>query len=170
MATDTILPLRTTFTAEGASPPHARIAGEAPSSTSLDKPIGSFTPAVLTHLKEIFEKLSNESKGEAGVAKSGMDNADVNAFLYSIQSQAKMDDMPDAHYPLLQHNIAGIDEFLAYMASQETDAMAPPKARDLSQPISNYFISSSHNTYLTGNQLSSTSSIEPYRNVCCNNL
>ncbi|KAI2617172.1 PLC-like phosphodiesterase [Hypoxylon sp. NC1633] len=42
---------------------------------------------------------------------------------------------------------------------------APLERKDLSKPISNYFISSSHNTYLSGNQLSGPSTAEAYRRV-----
>lgn len=48
------------------------------------------------------------------------------------------------------------------MASPNCNITIPPKVEDLTWPLASYFISSSHNTYLTGNQLSSDSSTQPY--------
>jgi len=56
-------------------------------------------------------------------------------------------------------------DILDYLSSPLGNAQAPPLSNDLSYPLPNYFISSSHNTYLSGNQLSSDSSALAYRNV-----
>jgi phosphatidylinositol phospholipase C delta len=55
-------------------------------------------------------------------------------------------------------------EVVYYNHGFEIVKPAPPE-KDLSKPISNYFISSSHNTYVSGNQLTSKSSTEAYKNV-----
>ncbi|CAD5122039.1 DgyrCDS10491 [Dimorphilus gyrociliatus] len=56
--------------------------------------------------------------------------------------------------------------FLRYLMSEE-NALVPPEKYDLShdmdQPLAHYFINSSHNTYLTGHQLTGRSSVEMYR-------
>lgn len=63
------------------------------------------------------------------------------------------------------NHLASPEAFLAYMASPSSTACRPAEREDLSAPITDYFISSSHNTYLTGNQLSSDSAPDAYKNV-----
>lgn len=66
---------------------------------------------------------------------------------------------------ILSNNEMDFGEFLQYMSSPAADAQAPALEEDLSLPLTDYFISSSHNTYLTGNQLSSDSSTKAYVDV-----
>jgi phosphatidylinositol phospholipase C delta len=61
-----------------------------------------------------------------------------------------------------------VEEFLQtvyYARGFESLKEVHPNDKDLTRPLSNYYISSSHNTYLSGNQLSSKSSTEAYKNV-----
>ena len=66
--------------------------------------------------------------------------------------------------------------FEVYLSSVTNDIFDPLKERHsrsiMSQPLSHYWINSSHNTYLTGDQLTSQSSVEMYmsalyRGCCC---
>ncbi|XP_077386423.1 1-phosphatidylinositol 4,5-bisphosphate phosphodiesterase eta-2 [Festucalex cinctus] len=77
---------------------------------------------------------------------------------------AKFEPCPDN----LQRLVLGIDGFTNYMRSPGGDIFNPEHNQvnqDMTQPLGNYFISTSHNTYLTGDQLLSQSSVEMYAYV-----
>ncbi|XP_066554659.1 1-phosphatidylinositol 4,5-bisphosphate phosphodiesterase delta-3-A isoform X2 [Amia ocellicauda] len=64
-----------------------------------------------------------------------------------------------------QSQFMTLDGFTMYLLSSESDVFNPAHAsvhQDMTQPLAHYFISASHNTYLTKDQITSTSSTEPY--------
>lgn len=61
------------------------------------------------------------------------------------------------------------NRFEVYLLGEDNDAFDPKREayneRSMHRPISEYWINSSHNTYLTGDQLTSNSSIDMYSNA-----
>ncbi|XP_012581483.1 PREDICTED: 1-phosphatidylinositol 4,5-bisphosphate phosphodiesterase delta-3, partial [Condylura cristata] len=64
-----------------------------------------------------------------------------------------------------QHELMTLDGFMMYLLSPEGAALDPAHTsvfQDMHQPLAHYFISSSHNTYLTTSQIEGASSTEAY--------
>uniref|UniRef100_H3A3M2 Phosphoinositide phospholipase C n=1 Tax=Latimeria chalumnae TaxID=7897 RepID=H3A3M2_LATCH len=67
-----------------------------------------------------------------------------------------------------EQNILGVEGFTNFMRSPACDIFNPlhyEVNQDMDQPLCNYFIASSHNTYLTGDQLLSQSKTDMYARV-----
>ncbi|KAM9664243.1 1-phosphatidylinositol 4,5-bisphosphate phosphodiesterase delta-4 isoform 2-T2 [Trichechus inunguis] len=64
-----------------------------------------------------------------------------------------------------RRHVLSMDGFLSYLCSKDGDIFNPacrPIYQDMTQPLSHYYINSSHNTYLVGDQLCGQSSVEGY--------
>ncbi|XP_077444805.1 1-phosphatidylinositol 4,5-bisphosphate phosphodiesterase beta-3 [Stigmatopora argus] len=68
----------------------------------------------------------------------------------------------------LERDQISLQAFAAYLGGEENSVVPPERLDvidDMTQPLSHYFINSSHNTYLTVGQLTGLSSVEMYRQV-----
>uniref|UniRef100_A0A8C9XIX7 Phosphoinositide phospholipase C n=1 Tax=Sander lucioperca TaxID=283035 RepID=A0A8C9XIX7_SANLU len=83
---------------------------------------------------------------------------------YLVDIVAKFEPCPEN----LQRMVLGIDGFTNYLRSPAGDIFNPEHNQvnqDMTQPLNNYFIATSHNTYLSGDQLLSQSRVEMYAYV-----
>lgn len=104
---------------------------------------------------EYVKKLQAELVGNDEALK-------VQSFMKSLQG-AKESDI--AIFSAKIGSKSFFEVLLSYLSSADATAQAPVHDNDLTYPLSNYFVSSSHNTYLSGNQLYSVSSVDAYKNV-----
>ncbi|XP_056631261.1 1-phosphatidylinositol 4,5-bisphosphate phosphodiesterase gamma-1 [Diorhabda sublineata] len=119
---------------------------------------------------EIFDKLSEYSSNLKTVSLQemvsffineqedvlGNDDRAVSQFICDFLR----DPQREVHEPFLT-----IPEFVDYLFSKQNDLWDPKNNsvyQLMTKPLSHYWISSSHNTYLTGDQWSSESSVEAY--------
>ncbi|KAF9880831.1 1-phosphatidylinositol-4, 5-bisphosphate phosphodiesterase gamma-2 [Colletotrichum karsti] len=108
--------------------------------------VDNLSESVRDHLSRVF--------GVVGAWNSEQ----ITKFLKEVQND-------DDSSPIAFRESLDYDGFLTYMLSPASAVTATPKEEDLSWPLHSYFISSSHNTYLTGDQLTSDSSTDAYKNV-----
>ncbi|XP_050724739.1 1-phosphatidylinositol 4,5-bisphosphate phosphodiesterase classes I and II-like isoform X3 [Eriocheir sinensis] len=93
----------------------------------------------------------------------------LNEILYPYADGAKAREVLldyEPHKDNIAKNVLSFEGFLKYLMSDENTVMSMEKAdqyADMDQPLSHYFINSSHNTYLTGHQFTGKSSVEMYR-------
>lgn len=111
----------------------------------------SVNATIQKRLEKLFQSLADRDDHT-------WSNAQIRSFVETTQRQGPSPALDE----LFARDNLTLDAFLAWMKSRQSAATTPPKPEDLSWPLSSYFISSSHNTYLTGNQLSSDSSTKPY--------
>lgn len=117
----------------------------------LNRTVQTVNETMRNHLLRIFTLHANSGF-------KAWNKEQIQAFIKGIQQQ---NDSPTVDQ-LLAKDELDFEGFLTWMTSSNGAITTPPTMEDLSWPLSTYFISSSHNTYLTGNQLYSDSSTKPY--------
>ncbi|KAJ5910136.1 hypothetical protein N7504_004779 [Penicillium tannophilum] len=110
-----------------------------------ETPLDTFNSTVDNHLQKIYGSLSTQK-----IAKSDF-------FNHIQRDESSSEGQLDP--------LSSLDAFRAYMKDPASRALGEPKEMDLSAPISDYYVSSSHNTYLTGNQLYSDAAASAYTSV-----
>lgn len=115
--------------------------------TKESQPVDSFHISVDAHLQNIYKAAPT-----------------LNYFIATTQHESRPQTANDGTNPAPPSS-SSLDAFRAYMKGPTSSAQAPASDSDLTAPLSDYFISSSHNTYLTGNQLYSNAAASAYTNV-----
>jgi len=95
----------------------------------------------------------------------GEENRSINDVMQIFSGLHELE-LADVANHITQANYISLEHFEAYLLSRGNDIFDPKRERysrsDMTKPLSEYWINSSHNTYLTGHQLTGLSSVEMY--------
>ncbi|KAI2786614.1 hypothetical protein POX_g09002 [Penicillium oxalicum] len=113
---------------------------------SKENHVDQFDETVDRHIQEIYHAICSSE----GLKRK---------FLNYTQNELGPKDRP------VSESLESLDAFRGYMRSVKSCAEGPLAELDTQYSLSNYFVSSSHNTYLTGNQLYSDAAAGAYTSV-----
>ncbi|XP_052899038.1 1-phosphatidylinositol 4,5-bisphosphate phosphodiesterase classes I and II [Anopheles moucheti] len=129
-----------------------------------------------TEVEKVYDELVGTSKRRLMSTSQLVDflnktqrDPRLNEILHPYANTARARDLIQEYEPNkfnAQKGQLSFDGFLRYLMSEDNPIMAATKldlSDDMDQPMAHYFINSSHNTYLTGHQLTGKSSVEIYR-------
>ncbi|XP_046389160.1 1-phosphatidylinositol 4,5-bisphosphate phosphodiesterase classes I and II [Ischnura elegans] len=129
-----------------------------------------------SEVEKVFDEICESSKRKLMSAAQFVEflnkkqrDPRLNEILYPYANTARAKDLIMQYEPNKYNAQKGqfsFDGFLRYLMSEDNPIVSLSKLdlnQDMDQPLSQYFINSSHNTYLTGHQLTGKSSVEVYR-------
>jgi hypothetical protein len=129
--------------------PQLQAGGGTPATTAKARIVDALSPLIVQHLKAVYDEIATRYK---------LETPEGQIQWLTQEQHALPQDAVQLHDGSFSH-------FADYFLSGSATVLKPAEPLDDSFTLSNYFISSSHNTYLTGNQLSSESSTDAYKNV-----
>ncbi|KAF6210454.1 hypothetical protein GE061_013560 [Apolygus lucorum] len=129
-----------------------------------------------SEVEKIFDELCGSGKKKLMSAPQLVEflnqtqrDSRLNEILHPYANVAKAKDLIAQYEPNKNNVNKGMlsaEGFLRYLMADDNPIVAHSKvdlSDDMDQPLAHYFINSSHNTYLTGHQLTGKSSVEIYR-------
>ena len=132
--------------------------------------------AIKYEVQDIFKQFGDNSNDSViKWEKKTMSKTDFHIFMDEVQKGEKFKNSVNDNKSMMLSSLANFDEeplsfldFCQHLFSSKNSIFNPEMAQlfqDMNFPLHDYFINSSHNTYLLGNQLTGESSTQAYVNA-----